>query len=106
MTDSLLGPYPTNPSVEQLVWLIRSAATEAIDPLEFVTSFRAAHEALEAQGRIRYASKEQARLVWDVLWDLEYYSPDPAQEETPEEWHGIEQVIKTVKRVAEKLAEL
>jgi hypothetical protein len=106
MSDSPLGPYPSHTSVDQLVWLIRSAATDSIEPLEFIKSFRSAYEALEALGRIRYTSKDQARLIWDVLWDMEYYSPDPAQEEHPEEWHGLEQVIKTVKRVGPKLAEL
>lgn len=105
MSDSPLGPFPSQTSVDQLVWLIRAAATEAITATDFVKAFRDVYEAIESAGRIRYASKEQARLIWDVLWDLEYYSADPAQEENPEEWHTVELIIKTVKRVGPKLAE-
>jgi hypothetical protein len=106
MTHSALGPFPSQTSVDQLVWLIRAAANEVITAADFVKAFRDVHEAIESTSRIRYASKEQARLIWDVLWDLEYYSPDPAHEENPEEWHTLEVVMKTVKRVGPKLAEL
>ncbi len=106
MTNSPLDPFPTQVGVEQLVWLIHAAAAGEISPDDFVRSFRDVYEVIEAAGRIRYVSKDQARLIWDVLWDLEYYSPDPAQEENPAEWHTIETVIKTVKRVAPKLAEM
>ena len=105
MADSPLGPFPTHPGVDQLVWLIRAAAASEITLPDFIKSFRAVHEAVESAGRIKYASYEQARLIWDVLWDLEYYSPDPEKEESPEEWTSAETVMKTVKRAAEKLAE-
>lgn|SRR5574341_761401 len=106
MAESSLDSFPAQIGVAQLVWLIRAAAAGEIGPQDFVDSFRAVHEAIEAAGRARYASKEQARLIWDVLWELEYYSPDPSGEENPEEWNSIEVVMKTVKRAARKLAAL
>ncbi len=106
MPETALGPFPSETSVEQLIWLIHATAGGQLNAAEFVDRFRQAHEKLEAQGRIRYTSKDQARLIWDVLWDLEYYSPDPNREETPGEWHSADEVLKSVKRVAARLAEL
>ena len=105
MSAAPLGPFPTQTGVAQLVWPIRATAVNEITLPDFIKSFRAVHEALESVGRIQYASQEQARLIWDVLWDLEYYSPDPEKEESPEEWTSAETVMKTIKRAAEKLAE-
>jgi hypothetical protein len=103
MTTAPLGPKPTTPGVDQLVWLIQAAAGGALPAEEFVAAFRRDYEELEVQGRVKYASKEQARLIWDVLWDLEYYSPDPAREAAPADWHTLDQVVKTVQRVAARL---
>lgn len=106
MADTHFDSASAHLTVNQLVQLIHAAAAGQIAPQAFVDSFREVHEAVEAVGRVHYASKEQARLIWDVLWELEYYSPDPAGQERPEEWNSIEAVMKTVKRVAGKLAEL
>ncbi|MBM4422155.1 MAG: hypothetical protein FJ030_02045 [Chloroflexi bacterium] len=106
MAASPIGSFPSQVGAAQLVWLIRAAAEGEISPQDFVKSFRDVHEVNEAAGRIRYDSREQARLVWDVLWELEYYSPDPSKEENPEDWNSLETVMKTVKRSAAKLAEL
>lgn len=103
MSNAPLGPKPVTPGVEQLVWLIQAAAGGALPMQEFVDTFRRDYESLEVEGRVHYASKEQARLIWDVLWDLEYFSPDPAREANPSDWHGIEQVARTVERVAARL---
>ncbi len=103
---SSLDPHPPPPGVDQLVWLIRAADTGEVQPEAFIKSFRAAYEAIEAIGRVGYASKEQARLIWDVLWSLEYYSPDPSKEARPDDWNSLETVLKTVHRTAQKLSEL
>jgi|CXWL01.1.fsa_nt_gi hypothetical protein len=97
-------PSPSN--TDELVRLIQDAASGAITPESFIRLFRETHEALERAGRVRYASKEQARLIWDVLWDLEYYSPNPSKEARPEDWHTLDRVMKTVKHSAEKLGVL
>ena len=107
MSDSPpLGPFPTEIGVSQLVWLIRAAAIGEITAEDFIKSFRDVHEMIESTGKVKYASKEQAKLIWDVLWDVEYYSPNPYAEERPEEWNTLEMVMGSVKRSAEKLAEL
>jgi hypothetical protein len=106
MANGSVDSFPSQLGVDQLVWLIRAAASGGMEPQDFVTSFRDVHEALEASGRVQYLSKEQARLIWDVLWELEFYSPDPSREKTPEDWNSIEMVMKTVERVAGKLASL
>ncbi|MBI3243237.1 MAG: hypothetical protein HYZ49_13185 [Chloroflexi bacterium] len=100
----------TNPSFpsnsDELVRLIQDAASGAIAPEMFLRLFRETHEVLERAGRVRYASKEQARLIWDVLWDMEYCSPDPSKEARPGDWHTADHLMKTVKHTAEKLAKL
>ena len=101
--NSGLGPFPTEIGTEQLEWLIRAAAAGEVSPEEFVKSFRDVHEMIESVGKAKYASKEQARLIWDVLWDVEWYSPNPYAEERPEEWTTLETVVKTVKRSAKEL---
>jgi hypothetical protein len=106
MMNATADSFSVHMGADQLVRLIHAAAAREIGPQDFVESFRDLHEALEASGRVRYASKEQARLIWDVLWELEFYSPDPSREPHPEEWNTIEMVMKTVERVAGKLAAL
>jgi len=101
--ESALGPFPTVIGIEQLVWLIRAAAVGEVSPEEFVKSFRDVHEMIESVGKARYESKEQARLIWDVLWEVEWYSPNPYAEERPEEWTTLEGVMRTVKRSAKAL---
>ena len=102
----MANPSSSQSNADELVRLIQDAASGAVTPEMFIRLFREAHEALERAGRVRYASKEQARLIWDVLWDLEYYSPDPSKEARPSDWHTLDEVMKTVKHSAEKLAKL
>lgn len=97
---------PTEPDVQRLVDLIMAAARGEQETSVFIKTFQRTYESLESQGRIHYASKEQARLIWDVLWDLEYYSTDPSAQEDPAEWHTLAEIEKTIQRVAAKLAEL
>ncbi len=93
-------------NTDELVRLIQDAASGEVAPERFMRLFRETHEALERAGRVRYASKEQARLIWDVLWDIEYCSPDPAKEERPGDWHTTDHLMKTVRHSAEKLTGL
>lgn len=106
MPQSPLGPFPTQPGVDQLVWLIRAADAGEVQPEAFIQKFRDTYESIEANGRVGYASKDQARLIWDVLWSLEYYSPDPSKESRPDDWNTLEAVMKIVHRTAQKLTEL
>jgi hypothetical protein len=106
MSDFSLETFPTKPDVNQLIWLIQATDAGAVDPQEFIKAFRDVYEAIEAKGQMGYASPEQGQLIWDVLWDLEYYSPDPSKEANPDAWRSLDTVLKTVKRVARKLDEL
>jgi hypothetical protein len=45
-------------------------------------------------------------LIWDVLWALEFYSPNPSKEENPHEWHGVDVVLAEAQRAARRLKEL
>jgi hypothetical protein len=101
-----LDSFPTEPDVNQLIWLIRATDAGEVEPEEFIKAFRDVHEAIEAKGQMGYASPAQGQLIWDVLWDLEYYSPDPSKEARPSDWRSQDDVMKTVKRVAQKLAQL
>ncbi len=99
-------PLPLEPGVAQLRWYIERVAEGRVTVEELVRSFRSLHEAMESAGRTRYSSKEEARLIWDVLWALEFYSPDPSQEPNPEEWNDAAAVLAEVKRVAQRLRQL
>lgn len=72
---------------------------------DLVAQFRGLHETLERQGRLAYRSKDEARLIWDVLWALEFYSPDPAREANPAEWNDAAALLAEVQRVARHLPE-
>jgi hypothetical protein len=104
--EHVFATFPLRTGVEQLVWLIQAAAEERISPDDLVKTFRVFHEAVEQAGGMRQASPEEARLIWDVIWELMYYSPDPAQEADPAEWRSLETVMHTVRRSAQKLNEL
>ena len=97
---------PPDLGVPQLVWLIEQVASDQLPVEELVRSFRDVHESIERLGRPKYRSKEEARLIWDILWMLEFYSPDPAQETDPGEWHTADEVLAEVQRVAKRLKEL
>jgi hypothetical protein len=97
---------PPEPGVAQLRSLIEAVAAGS-EPVErLIADFGPLHEAIERRGRPDYGSREEARLIWDVLWILQFYSPDPAAEANPREWHGAEVVAAEVRRVAERLRHL
>lgn len=104
--DPRYATFPTEVGIPQLRWLIENVADGHLPVAELIRQMRAIHEAIERQGRPKYTSKEEARLIWDVLWALEFYSPDPAKEPSPSEWHGAAEVLAEVKRAAKRLKEL
>lgn len=104
--DPRYATFPHEPGVEQLRWFIQEVAAQRLPVSELLQHFRATHEAIERLGRPRYRSKDEARLVWDVLWALEFYSPDPTQEKFPAEWNSADMVLAEVQRAAAHMAEL
>ena len=106
-----LNAHPTQPlspraSTQELVRLIREAAAGRLPAAEFIQAFGAEHDALERAGGARYASPEQARLIWDVLWAVAFYAPNLSQAEDLEAALPAEAVMLIVRRVADKLASL
>ncbi len=95
--------YPPQPSVEQLRWYIRQAASGVLTIREFVTDFRNVHEAVERAGRANYASQDEGRAIWDVLWAVEFCSDDVSKEDNPDDWIIPEEVLAVVKRAVDKL---
>ena len=84
-------------------WYITQAARGALTIDEFLTDFRPLHEAVERDGPPQFASPDEARAIWDVLWAVEFCSPDVAREEHPEDWYTPDQVLAIVKRAAAQL---
>ncbi len=97
---------PPAPGVAQLRRLIDQAAAGALSVDDLADQLDAAYEAAHEANALHYASKDEARLIWDVLWALEFYSPDPAQKENPADWHEAAFVLGEVQRVARRLREL
>jgi len=99
---------PAQPAtgLDQLRRLIESVTAGQAPIADLLGAFRGLHEAIERQGRPAYRSKEEARLIWDVLWALEFYSPDPAREANPAEWNDAAAVLAEVQRVGRRLREL
>lgn len=106
MTRPLPPGLPPEPSVGQLRWLIDRVAAGEVSVDDLIAHFRPLHEAMERAGRPGYQSKEEARLIWDVLWALEFYSPDPAREANPAEWNDAKAVLAEARRVSERLRAL
>jgi hypothetical protein len=106
MTTDLPPGLPPEPGVLQLRWMIeRVAAGEA--PVEaLIAHFRQLHEKMEHSGRPHYRSKDEARLIWDMLWALEFYSPNPASEPNPAEWNDADAILAEVRRVNDHLRAL
>jgi len=104
--DPRYATFPAEVGVPQLRWLIDQVAEGRLPVEELIRSFRDIHEAIERAGRPHYSSKEEARLIWDVLWMLEFYSPDPQKEENPSEWNDAATVLNETQRVAARLKEL
>ncbi len=101
--DPRFATFPQEAGVEQLRWYIRQAAEGQITVKEFLADFREVHERIEQVQRPVYASKEEGRAIWDVLWAVEYCSLDAAHEEKPEEWSSPEEVLAVIKKTAPKL---
>ena len=103
--DPRFESFPTEPGIAQLRWYITQTATGVLTIQEFLADFRTLHEAIEKMGHPEYASKTEARAIWDVLWAVEFCSPDISKEENPSDWYVPEEVLAVVKRAAEKLAQ-
>lgn len=106
MTHPLPPGLPSEPGVHQLRWLIDRVAAGEVGVDDLIAHFRRLHEALEHTGRPGYQSKDEARLIWDMLWALEFYSPDPAQEANPAEWNDAAALLAEAQRVSERLRAL
>lgn len=104
--DPRYADFPAEIGVSQLRWMIEGVAEGRLPVGELITHFRAIHENIEQTGRPEYKSKEEARLVWDVLWALEFYSPDRMREKHPFEWNDASDVLEVVKRVATELKDV
>ncbi len=99
---------PKTTDVQRLILLIHAAAANEIAPQDFMANFRKVHEQIENEGRPRYESQEQARLIWDVLWDVEFYENPSARiddiaEAAPK---PLEEIMQLVKKTSVRLKEL
>ena len=101
--DPRFESFPANPDVGQLRWYIQQTARGTLTIQEFLEDFRKVHEAIERAGPPEYASRDEAKAIWDVLWAVEFCSLDISKEENPEDWYIPEEVMAVVKRAATKL---
>jgi hypothetical protein len=101
--DPRFASYPAQPGAEQLRWYIRRAADGVLTIHEFLADFRRVHESVEHHGAPEYSSPTEARAIWDVLWAVEFCSPDLAQEANPKDWYGPDEVLAVVQRAARQL---
>ena len=96
---------PANSSAEsgiaELRRLIQQVAAGQVPVERLIADFRSVYERDE---RPQYRSKDEARLIWDVLWALEFYSPDPSREKQPSEWNDRAAVLAVVQESARRLA--
>jgi hypothetical protein len=104
--DPRFATFPAETSPKQLRWYILETARGNLTIQEFLADFRNLHEAIERSGPPEYASPEEAKAIWDVLWAVEFCSTDIAKEDNPEDWYIPEEVLTIVKRAAEKLEPL
>ena len=104
--DPRYATFPTEVGVSQLRWLIDNVASGNLPVEELIHSFGGIHEAIEHSGGPKYKSKAEARLIWDLLWALEFYAPDRKQAGSPEEWNDATDILVEVKRVARHLKDL
>jgi hypothetical protein len=101
--DPRFESFPPTLNVGQLRWYIRQAANGVLTIHEFLEDFRKVHEAIERAGPPEYASRDEAKAIWDVLWAVEFCSLDISKEENPEDWYIPEEVLAVVKRAAARL---
>jgi hypothetical protein len=104
--NASLPGLPPEEGVAQLRWLIERVAGGALPLASLIENFRGLYEAIERTGRPQYRSKEEARLIWDVLWVLEFYSPTPERESDPSEWNSAPAVMAVVQDAARRLETL
>lgn len=102
--DPRFATFPTTPGAAQLRWYILQTASGALDIHDLLADLRALHERLEKQGPVQFASIDEGRAIWDVLWAVEFCREDAAQDEHPEDWNTPAQVLEIVKRAAAHLA--
>lgn len=102
--DPRFATFPAAPGPAQLRWYIQQTASGALDIRDLLADLRPLHEALERQGPIQFASTDEGRAIWDVLWAVEFCREDAAHEEHPEDWNTPAQVLEIVKRAAAHLA--
>ena len=86
--------------------LIAQVAGGALPVQTLIRAFPRLYEAVERAGRPAYRSKDEARLIWDILWALEFYSPDPRRQANPAEWNDDAAILEEVQRVNERLQAL
>jgi hypothetical protein len=101
--DPRFADFPPTPGAAQLCWYIRQTAQGVLTVHEFLADFRPLHERVEQSGSPEFASPEEARAVWDVLWAVEFCSLDVSKEENPDDWYSPDDVLAIVKRAAAKL---
>lgn len=101
--DASLPGLPLEKGVAQLRWLIERVAAGKLPLAALIGNFRSLYEGIERLGRPQYRSKEEARLIWDVLWVLEFYSPAPERESEPSEWNSAAYVLGVVQDAARRL---
>ena len=104
--DASLPGLPPDKGVAQLRWLIERVAAGELPLAALIGNFRSLYEGIEQLGRPQYRSREEARLIWDVLWVLEFYSPAPERENDPSEWNGAADVLDVVRGAARRLETL
>jgi hypothetical protein len=104
--DASLPGLPPEKGVAQLRWLIERVAAGALPLAALIDNFGNLYESIERMGRPQYHSKEEARLIWDVLWVLEFYSPAPERESDPSEWNSAAAVLEVVQDAARRLETL
>jgi hypothetical protein len=104
--ESSLPGLPPETGVSQLRWLIERVAAGELPLAALISNFRNLYEGIERLGRPQYHSKEEARLIWDVLWVLEFYSPTPEREGEPSEWNSAADVQTVVRDAARRLENL
>jgi hypothetical protein len=101
--DPRFATFPLEPGVTQLRWYIQHTADGVLNIREFLQDFRRLHESVERHGPPAYASPEEARAIWDVLWAVEFCSPDASEKDNPEDWYIPEEVLLIVQRAAKHL---
>ena len=104
--DPRFETFPSDTNVNQLRWYILQTARGILSIQEFLKDFRDLHEAVERAGSPEYATPDEARAIWDVLWAVEFCSLDVSKEDNPEDWYIPEEVLAVVRRAAEKVRSL